>query len=155
MFTVRWLFYIHGQAPKVLSLTVSSSESGETGKGLGQGGARAWLLVVNQTCSLGHMSMQDFYISVTTDKDLLGHKLLVTNCVVSLGNCIWRFVQCLHAVHSVMHKRRQNQWTFSFSSCYLLLRTVTAFLTRLTKTSFLPAVYPPVPITTKARVAMV
>lgn len=152
MFTVRWLFYIQGQAPKVLSSAVSSSEKGKTGKGLGKGLARAWLLVANQTCSLGCLSMQDFCLNLTTDKDLLEHKLLVTNCVVTLGKCTWRVVQSLHAVHSVMHKKQQ--WTFFFFIMLPFVMYCHCILNLSCKDIFSPCLSS-CPITTKARVAMV
>lgn len=104
VFTVRRLFYIQGQAPKAFSSAVSSSERRKTGKGLGKGLPRAWPLVANQAFFPGCLSIRGLCLNLTTDKDLLEHKLLVTNCVVTLGKRTWRVLHSLHAVHSVMQK---------------------------------------------------
>lgn len=102
--TIRRLFYIQGQAPTAFCSAVSSSERRKTGKGLGKGLPRARPLVANQTLSPGCLSIRGLCLNLNTDKDLLRHKLLVTNCVVTLGKRTWRVGHSWHAVHSVMQK---------------------------------------------------
>lgn len=125
MFTVRWLFYIQGQAPKAFSSAVSSSEKRKTGKGLGKGLPRARPLVANQALSSGCLSIRGLCLNLTTDKDLLGRKLLVTNCVVTLGERTWRVVHSLHAVHSAMQK------VYSIISALFFLLTHIFWLSQL------------------------
>lgn len=130
----RWLFYIQGQAHEALSLAFSRSERMERGKGLGKvcrGLGLSKLIRLSLQASCPWEAFASMWLQ---DKDLFGHKLLVTNCAVTLGERTRSVVHSLHTAHSVY-----STASVLFLSCHATFSSLLTFLMALLFHSISPS----------------